>query len=213
MFRVVTKWIVLSTLPVFLVFFLFPRISISLTFGSQYTAGGAALSVLVLGFLINIAVGPAQQTLSSIGDTRSIMYASVFAAGLNIVLNFLFIPQYLYLGAAIATAISYGVLQGLYLFRLYQQTSIHPFTISMLKPVAAVTITAFTAYMLLQAIFEITVFVVVPACIAFAPVYVIVVLRFGGIEREEVDLVLDFEDRFGVDLGLLKRLGNRIINQ
>jgi O-antigen/teichoic acid export membrane protein len=213
MFRVVTKWIVLSTLPVFLVFFLFPRLSISLTFGPQYTAGSTALSVLVFGFLANIAVGPAQQTLSSIGDTRSIMYASVFAAGLNVVLNFLFIPQYLYLGAAVATAISYGVLQSLYLLRLYQQTGIHPFTMSMLKPVAAVTITTLTAYTLLQTIFEMTIFVVIPACIAFAPVYVIVVLRFGGIEREEVDLVLDFEDRFGVDLGPLKRLGNRIINQ
>lgn len=213
MFRVVTKWIVLSTLPVFLVFLLFPRQSIFLTFGSQYTAGDLTLSVLALGFLANIAVGPAQQTLSSIGKTQSIMYASVAAALLNIVLNFLLIPEYLYLGAAVATSISYAALQGLYLFHLYQQTGIHPFTMSMLKPVAATVVSALVAYSLLRVAFEMTLFVVVPACIAFAPVYVLIILRFGGIEREEVDLLLDLEDKFDIDLGPLKQFANRVIKE
>lgn len=214
MFRVVTKWTVLSTLPIFLIFFLFPRQSISLTFGSQYASGDVALSVLVIGFLTNIALGPAQATLSSIGNTRSIMYASVFATLMNLVLNFLLIPEYLYLGAAIATAISYAVLQGIYMFRLYQQTGIHPFTMSLLKPATLTMISAFVAYSILRATSsELTLFVVIPACIAFAPVYVLIILRFGGIEREEIDLVLDLEDKFGIDLDPVKNIANRVIKR
>ena len=34
--------------------------------------------------------------------------------------------------------------------------------------------------------------------------YGFVILRFGGIEDEEIMLVLSFEDRFGIDLGPLK---------
>jgi O-antigen/teichoic acid export membrane protein len=212
MFRVITKWIVLSTLPVFLVFLLFPRQAIFLTYGSEYVAGDFALSILVLGFLANIAVGPAQQTLSSIADTHIIMYVSVFVAALNTVLNIALIPGYSYLGAAVATSISYAVLQGLYLVQLYRRTGIHPFTRSLLKPVLAATTAAFAAYAALDALVEITLFVVVPACLAFAPVYIFIILRFGGIEREEVDLIMDLEDKFDIDLSTLKRIANRIMD-
>jgi hypothetical protein len=37
------------------------------------------------------------------------------------------------------------------------------------------------------------------------------VLRFGGIEEEEIMLVLSLEERLGVDLGPLKRVAGRVI--
>jgi hypothetical protein len=37
------------------------------------------------------------------------------------------------------------------------------------------------------------------------------VLRFGGIEQEEVMLVLSIEERLGVDLGPLKTVAGRLI--
>jgi len=212
MFCVITKWIVLSTLPVFFVFFLFPRQVIFLTYGSEYVAGDLALSVLVLGFLANIMVGPAEQTLSSIGDTQVIMYVSVFAASLNVVLNLVLIPRYSYVGAAVATSISYAVLHGLYLFQLYRRTGIHPVTSSMFKPIFAVTITSLFAYTTLDALVEITFLVMILACLAFAPVYVLLILRFGGIGREEVDLLIDLEHKLGVDLTLLKQIAKKIID-
>jgi len=41
--------------------------------------------------------------------------------------------------------------------------------------------------------------------------YGVVVLRFGGIEEEEVMLVASFEERFGIDLAPLKRFARRLM--
>jgi len=39
----------------------------------------------------------------------------------------------------------------------------------------------------------------------------VIVLSFGGIEQEEIMLVLSFEERFGIDLGPFKRIAKRLI--
>jgi hypothetical protein len=47
--------------------------------------------------------------------------------------------------------------------------------------------------------------------VVFLTAYVVVILRFGGIESEEVALVLSFEERFDVNLGPLKAVARFVM--
>ncbi|MFC6988738.1 flippase [Haloplanus sp. GCM10025708] len=119
-YQVVTKWIVIGTLPLFIVVFLFPERVISLTFGAKYVAGATALSVLAVGFFLDGFIGPNSVVLTAIGRTREVAYDHVAGALLNVVLNLWLIPQYGVLGAAVATTISYTVMNGLYTVQMYR---------------------------------------------------------------------------------------------
>jgi len=49
--------------------------------------------------------------------------------------------------------------------------------------------------------------------IVFVSLYSIAILALGGIEEEEIMLVLSFEERFGVDLGPFKRVARFFVDE
>jgi len=211
LYKIITKWVTMGTLPLFLVLALFPRLVINLTFGAAYNAGSLALSVLAVAFFVHAVAGLNSGALTSIGGTRIIMYDNVLVAAVNIVLNVLLIPPYGFLGAAVATAVSYFLLNGLYSVQLYRRTGAQPFSPALLRPVAVALGLVGIVYTLGRALFEINTVMLVVFGILFVLGYGVAILRFGGIEEEEVMLVLSFEERFGVDLGPFKAVANRII--
>lgn len=210
-YQISAKWILLATLPVFLVVLLFPEMVIRLTFGAEYDSGALALSVLAVGFFTHAIVGPNGNTLTSVGRTRLIMYDNIVVAVTNVALNVLLIPSYGLLGAAIATAVSYGLLNVLYTYQLYAETGIHPFTAGMVQPSLIALFVVGLVYLVVTTFFRITFPVLVVGFGAFVLLYLLIVLRFGGIEDEELVLLWSFEERFGVDLGPLKRIAEKIV--
>jgi O-antigen/teichoic acid export membrane protein len=79
-------------------------------FGAEYIAGATALSILVFGFMVYGAVGPAGAILRSYGRTKTVMWTNYLGAVINLGLNFLLIPIYGVNGAAIATGFALGLL-------------------------------------------------------------------------------------------------------
>lgn len=211
LYEVVTKWVFMATLPVFLVLVLFPELSLALTFGGEYRAGAPALAILGLGFITHTAAGPNMDLLTSIGRTRLIMYDNILVAAVNLALNFVLIPRYSFVGAAIATAVAYALLNVLYTYQLYRAVGAQPLTPAMVKPAVIAVALVGIVYVLAKAFVPLNVLTLPLLFGVFVTVYGVAILRFGGIESEEVALVLRFEDRFGVDLGPLKRLANRLI--
>lgn len=210
-YRLVTKWIFMASLPLFLVIALFPELLIRYTFGPQYTEGAFTLSILAAGFFVYAIVGPNYKTLTAMGYTRLIMLDNIGAAALNVVLNIVLIPQYSYLGAAVATVISYFLLNVAYSTQLYTRTKIHPFSTALLKPAAAALVSIGGIYLVVTAVVTVTLPIFIPLFLLFLVIHGVVTLRFGGIEREEVVLVLDLEDRLGVDLGPAKTIAKRFL--
>lgn len=210
-YKTVTKWVTMISLPVFLVFVLFPKLVINLTFGAQYNDGALALAVLALGFFVHTLAGLNSGALTAIGRTRLIMYDNIAVAVSNIVLNLLLIPPFAFLGAAVATALSYLLLNFFYSTQLYLETGIQPFSRALLKPgviaVGLITI----IYYVSRALFVIDAAMLVVLGVLFAVSYGVIILRFGGIEEEEVMLVMSFEERFDVDLGPLKAVAHRFL--
>lgn len=205
LYQVSSKWIFLGSFPVFLVVFLFPAATIRLTFGAEYVEGATALSVLALGFFVHAVVGLNGRALTSIGRTRLQAADNAAAAGVNLALNLVLIPRYSYLGAAVATAATYLFRNALFSYQLYRETGIQPLSPALVRPAAAALALAGGTYWVVAGLLTPTPAVVVAGSAAFLALYAVAVVRFGGVEQEEVMLVNSVEEQYGVDLGPVKR--------
>jgi O-antigen/teichoic acid export membrane protein len=210
-YQVVTKWTVMASLPAFVVIVLFPETVIRLTYGPDYVAGGTALSVVATGFFVTLFAGPARTATSSLGDTDVVMWVTAGAAVLNVALNLVLIPPYSFLGAAAATAVAYVVMNGWLVRILRRRTGIQPLTSALIRPVVVALTIAGLVYAAVRTFLPITWPVLAGALLVYVALYAVVLLRFGGVEREEIDIVLRFEDRLGIDLTPVKRIAERLI--
>ena len=210
-YQVASKWILLATLPVFLVIVLFPEMVIKLTFGAEYVSGALPLSVLALGFFTHAIVGPNSEALTSVGRTRLIMYDNVVVAVANVALNLLLVPRYGILGAAVATSLSYGLLNALYTYQLFRETGVQPFTSGMVRPFVVALALVGVVYWATTTFFRVTLPLLVAMFGVFVLLYGVVILRFGGVEDEEIVLLWSVEERFDVDLGPLKRVARKLV--
>jgi O-antigen/teichoic acid export membrane protein len=210
MYQVVTKWIGIVTLPLFLSLAFFPDLAIRWTFGPEYVPGSIALSLLAGGFFLNAVAGPSGNILMAFGNSRVLMYVNVFTALVNAVLNLVLIPRYSFVGAAAATIAGYVVMNGLFLLLLYREIGAQPFTGALLRPgLTAIGLWTALAW-LLRVQFGVTLPAFFGTLLLFAPLYTVVVVRFGGVEEEEIKLLGAFEDRLGVDAGPLRRFVERL---
>lgn len=211
-YQVVTKWILLLTLPGLFFFVLFPGIAIGITFGWEYEEGAIALVILSIGFVSHAVLGPNMNALTAIGRTRLVMYSNLIAAGINVILNYLLIPEFSYTGAAVATSASYFLLNVMYSAFLYRKTSIHPFTSQILRPGGAALSLIVFVFVFVELTLPKTVLTALGTFLIFSIAYVIVVLRFGAVQEEEVMLIKSVEERFGIDLSAVKNIVLRLID-
>ena len=95
----------LSTLPLLLLFMLFPERILSV-FGAQFEAGAPVLIVLTIGQFVNAATGPVGYLLNMSGFHRIEGRIAVAGAVMTVGLCFALIPVWGLLGAAAANAIA-----------------------------------------------------------------------------------------------------------
>jgi O-antigen/teichoic acid export membrane protein len=203
--EVTTKWVFFLTLPVFFLMFYFPEQTIALTFGAKYTSGALALSLLVFGFLVHAGFAVAGKGLVAVGETRLVMIDTVVAAVLNIALNIVLIPRYGFFGAALASVISYWVLDALYLYQLRRHTGIFPVSSDLLRVVAiTVPATAFVCggfgRMVVDTIVGVGAVVTVATLL-----HLVIVIRYGGLSEEELEVITKAEQASGRDLSPVRR--------
>lgn len=203
-YQIVTKWIFTVSFALFVLLFFFPDVAIRFTFGRNYLVGTSALSILAAGFFTHAIAGPNYKALTSIGETKLLMYDNVAAAVGNIALNLVLIPRYSFVGAAVATTVSYVALNFAYSVQLYRRTGIHPISAGLLRPALAITPIVGGLGLVVTMIRQVTFSQFVVLFGGFLVCYGVVFVRFGGIESEEIMLVSHAESRFGVDLDPLK---------
>jgi O-antigen/teichoic acid export membrane protein len=97
-------WIAVLSFPVFaLTFSLSNPLTVAL-YGARYESSATYLTLLALAYYFNAALGFNGLTLKVFGKVRFVVWISVVAAATNLALNFLLVPMYGALGAAIATS-------------------------------------------------------------------------------------------------------------
>ncbi len=77
-------------------------------FGAEFTSGYPVMFVLAAGLMIRAATGPVELILNMLGEQKICAILLFTSAGLNLALNFAFIPEFGLMGAACATSFSIG---------------------------------------------------------------------------------------------------------
>ncbi len=109
-FQVNTKWGIYVSIPVFLTLVFVPQALLQVVFGSIFVVGASALVILAIGQMVNASTGAVGVILTMTGRQKRWFAASVIMFVFNVLLNVLLIPNYGFVGAAIATTITVSVL-------------------------------------------------------------------------------------------------------
>ncbi|HEX8132270.1 MAG TPA: polysaccharide biosynthesis C-terminal domain-containing protein [Actinomycetes bacterium] len=136
LFKTATRWLFTIAFPLCLVEFAFARDLLHL-FGPGFGSGAAALAILALGQLVNLGTGTVAGLLAMIGRARLSVLNSLFFLGLSLLLDFLLIPRWDVLGAAIANASALAAVNLLRLVQVRRDLGIVPYDRRFLRPLAA----------------------------------------------------------------------------
>lgn len=210
-YAVLTKWICSATLPLFMIFLLFPEVTIIFLFGSEYILAGTTLQILAFGFFTNNLMGPNGATLIAIGKTRFLMWATLAAAVTNICLNVLLIPILGILGAAIASMITMISINVITSAKLYLISGIHSISKNLLKPILLSIILIFAIYLAAESFLTVTFWMLPLLFILFAILYGLSLLFTKSFDQEDINMLLTIEKKMGINFNRIKNLLKRFV--
>lgn len=206
-YAVLSKWTFAATLPVFLIFFLFPGATINIVFGSGYVAAATALQILSAGYFVFALFGLNTATLIAMGETHFSMWSIIISMIVNIVLNMVLIPVLGIVGAAIATSVSFVVRSILFSTKLYLVSRAHLFTKNYLKPAIASVVLVLIIYVLIKNLVTIMPFWLLLVLLAvFWGTYALSILLTRSFDKEDIAILLGIERILGLNLARLKKI-------
>jgi O-antigen/teichoic acid export membrane protein len=103
LFQLETRWVVTLSAPLFLALSVL-REPLMALFGDSFLQGAAAIAVLSGAQLINASAGPVGGVLMMTDRERWVLFNTLLLGGLNAAGNYLLIPHFGMMGAAISTA-------------------------------------------------------------------------------------------------------------
>jgi len=146
-YKLVTKWVLVLSLPLFTILFFYAPQVLSIIFGEEYIPGAEALKILSIGYFVHVFLGGNGASLVALGAVYDLLKLSIFPVIVNFILNATLIPPFGILGAALATSISLIILNVLMSHTLWKKTGVHPFYRKLLVPVvSAVMALVITSY-------------------------------------------------------------------
>lgn len=150
LYKKVTRWILTVSLPLFLLFSLFPELIMYL-FGPKYEKSSLVLVILAFAYIVGAVTGPGGNLLHMTGRQNVDFINSIILVFGNIALNMWLIPAYGAAGAALATAITLILIHTARLIEVYKIHNMVPYESCAIKPIiaaigAAVMAMAFKAF-------------------------------------------------------------------
>jgi O-antigen/teichoic acid export membrane protein len=102
----IQKYFFIASALITIILFLFPELLINILFGQKYLGAVTVLKVLSVAMLFSTITSINNMITSATGHTKHFVKIMIYAAVMNIILNFILIPKYDIVGAAVATMIS-----------------------------------------------------------------------------------------------------------
>lgn len=199
-----TKWVSVTSLPLFLVLFFLPARSLGFVYGPNAPAT-IPLQILVAGAFLSTLVGPASATQVSYGETRLLLYNTAAAAVADIGLSLVLIPALGLPGAAIAWAVGAALQPVLSMVELAALHGVHPFRRHYLVPLA---ITAIPLGLLFALVPLAPPFWTLPIlAIGIVLLFVLVVLLSGSLDDGDRLLLEAVEALLNRRLRAVRRIG------
>jgi O-antigen/teichoic acid export membrane protein len=139
MFKIVTKWAITFSLPIFGIMVLFSRSLLGIS-GEAFVAAWPLVIAFALGSMINVSTGSVGYVLLMTGHQRLSFLNSLTAVVVNVVLGYILAPRYGAMGVAIATGLAVGVVNIMRLLQVRLLVKMQPYNWTVLKPLGAVLI-------------------------------------------------------------------------
>jgi len=206
----VLRWLVIVSIPTLVPFVLFPAEFISTVYKPEYADGATSLIVLALGFAVHNVLDAHTNLLQALGRSKEIAFNNISAALVNVGLNVVLIPEIGILGAAIATVVSYFLVDFLMVLEVRYHVGRFPFGLSVTKPaIVALPLLAGATLVRASDLVSWRFSWIVLFTVAFGLIYLVAVLGTLGLRPEEVMLVRSIEERYDIDLGPIDALIRR----
>ena len=205
-YSIIARWIFLLSLPFAILFVFFSGSIIFYLFGEDYLSGTFALSILVLGYFVNIITGPAVDVLKVFDKLKFIFYFNLVIVISNIILNIFLIPKYGLNGAAVATAITLAAREIILFIKAKKCIN---FTYQLkyyFKYLLAAIISIVGTYFVYTKFLNI--FSVVHSLLMlslFFFIYFALIIIFRAISSDEIMLIFALEKKFQVDLSSVRK--------
>ena len=136
MFKIVTKWTITFSLPIFLIIVLFSPYLLELP-GASFKSAWPLLVAFAFGGLVNAGTGAVGYMLLMTGYQRLSFLNSLVAVGVNIGFGIYLTPRYGAMGTAVSTGLAICAQNIMRLLQVRLLLKMHPYRWDMLKPVGA----------------------------------------------------------------------------
>ncbi|EMA50421.1 MULTISPECIES: oligosaccharide flippase family protein [Halococcus] len=204
-YKVTTKWIYIAAFPLFLTFVAFPGDVVSIIMGTSDPRSATVLAILSIGFFMSAANGRCQDTLSAFGYTGYILAVNTVTAVLNVALNVVLISTYGVVGAAVASAVSFFVLNATAMLVLWRTTGIAPFSKWTVRAFLVLPLGLFPPALVLSDVITLSV-VTLPVFGVLASLAAVALVAVTGCLQAEDEVPIDLvEQRLGVRIPLIRR--------
>lgn len=206
-YRTVVKWIIIVNSIFFVFLIIFSKQIIRILFGEAYVIdkilvmgkefpiSSLALIILSVGMIFPHFLVPSKDILLVLKKTKLIFFNAIVGALTNIVLNYILIPSYGAIGAAIATTLAYFLIYTLVLIESYVITRINPFKVGSFKVLA---VSAFILIMLYSLKLYTVTSIAYLTFIGLASfiVYLVLLLLTKSFEKEDLMILKSIKEKF-----------------
>jgi len=145
LFKVVTKWTLILSLPILVVLIVFSKDVLGI-FGEGFSTGANALIILTIGRFFDVGVGATYYIILMSGRSKLALINSIIVCVVNFILSLIFISKFGLLGGAIAYTISLAMFSVITLIEVYIFLGIHPYSLKFTKPLVAAAISVVFFY-------------------------------------------------------------------
>jgi O-antigen/teichoic acid export membrane protein len=198
LFTTSTKWVVTATLPLVLLFVCYAESVVELLFGAAYAQAAPALAVLTAGLFFRALTGLDGDLIKAIDRPRVELWTAAVGVGVNVVVNLWAIPRFGIVGAAIGTAVGYGVYNALELIVIYRAVGVHPFSKATTGIVFITVLVALVVRLVTGSGVGVVTLVVAGGAIGLSAVGSL--LLVGDLSAAEIQALRQLERRTGVRL-------------
>lgn len=207
-YETVAKWMTFLALPLFSLLVLYPRVIMAWVYGPEYASGATSLAIVALGMFVMLVVGHAHSGILALGESRLVLRGNVFALLVNLSLNVLLIPMLGIDGAAVATLASYVTVSLFFGYHLFAKTGINSLSPSLVRPVLVAGL-LFAAGSLVFKYLLADGAIPILLSVALVVPYVGLLVRSGGIDSAEVELLVTLGDEHGVNVNRMTEVLDR----
>jgi stage V sporulation protein B len=191
-----SRWILSLTTLGLLVIILYGTPVISLFFTAAYTSQPLALSILALGTFLNSLFGPEGMTLEAFGYTKLTLVNSLVMIIVNAGLDFILIPKYGIVGAAVGTSVSLAVGGLLGYLEIYFLNKMTPFTFQSFKILLAGILTSIMFYFYNQHFYSDNVLFLIGSILVLIIIYGTGLLVTRSVDDVDKEVVIRMINRF-----------------